>query len=128
MFTKKISLLAILIITFLSPKVVHSTSLNKMFIEDIPIHSSIIIDKSNTVEFDSTDGKLIVVPFTIKTENIIKMKNFYNNYFDKNDWIKKKIKYEFEWEKKISTSTKKVFFLKKKSNQVWTLNFVVVNF
>lgn len=128
MFKKKISLSAILIIIFMSSKVVHSTSLNKMLVEDVPIHSSIIIDKSNTVEFDSTDGKLIVIPFTIKTENIQKMKNFYNNYFDRNDWVKKQNKYEFEWEKKISISTKKIFFLKKKSNQVWTLNFVVVNF
>ena len=33
------------------------------WVESIPIYPKIKIDKNNTVEFDSVEGKILVIPF-----------------------------------------------------------------
>ena len=99
------------------------------WVESIPIFPKIDIDKNNTIEFDSADGKILVIPFFIKSEELSSMKGFYNNFFQELNWIKIANRNNFvNWEKIIDKYTKKKFFINKQSNNRWTLNFVVENF
>ncbi len=99
------------------------------WVESVPIFPKIDIDKNNTIEFDSADGKILVIPFFIKYEELSSMKGFYNNFFQELNWIKTANRDNFvNWEKIIDKYTKKKFFINKLSNNRWTLNFVVENF
>ena len=99
------------------------------WIENIPIFPKLIIDKKNTVEFDSVQGKILVAPFFVNNEDITLMKKFYNNFFKNSKWIR--IDYSsdiFLWEKKLSEFSKRKFSVKKNNVKSWSLNFVVENF
>ena len=99
------------------------------WVESIPIYPKIKIDKNNTVEFDSVEGKILVIPFFINHEELSKMKDFYNKFFLELSWLKRIDKNNFvTWEKIIAKYRKKKFFIKKQLNNTWTLNFVVENF
>ena len=99
------------------------------WVESIPIFPKLQIDKNNTVEFDSVEGKILVIPFFTNHEELIKVKDFYNKFFLELNWLKIVNKNNFvTWEKKIGKYRKKKFFIKKQLDNVWTLNFVVENF
>ena len=99
------------------------------WVESVPIFPKMEIDKNNTIEFDSADGKILVIPFFINNQALSHMKDFYNDFFLELNWIKIVNKNNFiNWEKTIDKYTKKKFFIKKQLNNRWTLNFVVENF
>ena len=103
--------------------------LNLSWIESIPIFPKLKVDKPNTIEFDSVDGKILVVHVFLEDNQITQMKSFYNKYFQNNGWLKLNRKKDgLVWEKKIGSNQKKQFIMKRKTFDKWALNYVVENF
>ena len=103
--------------------------LNLSWIESIPIFPKLKVDKLNTTEFDSVNGKILVVHVFLKDNQITQMKSFYNKYFQNDGWLKLNRKTDdMVWEKKIGSNQKKQFIMKRKTFDKWALNYVVENF
>jgi len=103
--------------------------LNLSWIESIPIFPKLKVDKPNTIEFDSVDGKILVVHVFLEDNQIIQMKSFYNKYFQNDGWLKlNRKKDDMIWEKKIGSNQKKQFIMKRKTFDKWALNYVVEHF
>ena len=103
--------------------------LNLSWIESIPIFPKLKVDKPNTTEFDSVNGKILVVHVFLKDNQITQMKSFYNKYFQNDGWLKLNRKTDdMVWEKKIGANQKKQFIMKRKTFDKWALNYVVENF
>ena len=103
--------------------------LNLNWIESIPIFPKLKVDKPNTIEFDSVNGKILVVHVFLEDNQITRMKSFYNKYFQNHGWLKlNRKKDDMVWEKKIGTNQKKQFIMKRKTFDKWALNYVVENF
>ena len=103
--------------------------LNLNWIESIPIFPKLKVDKPNTIEFDSVNGKILVVNVFLEDNQITQMKSFYNKYFQNDGWLKlNRKKDDMVWEKKIGSNQKKQFIMKRKTFDKWALNYVVENF
>ena len=103
--------------------------LNLSWVESIPIFPKLKVDKPNTIEFDSVNGKILVVHVFLEDNQISQMKSFYNKYFQNDGWLKlNRKKDDMVWEKKIGSNQKKQFIMKRKTFDKWALNYVVENF
>jgi len=103
--------------------------LNLSWIESIPIFPKLKVDKPNTIEFDSVNGKILVVHVFLNDNQITQMKSFYNKYFQNDGWLKlNRKKEDMVWEKKIGSNQKKQFIMKRKTFDKWALNYVVEHF
>ena len=65
---------------------------SQFWIEDVPILSSLIENKIDVVEFDSSNGKIISISFDIKNLSKKQIFSFYNHFFEKKNGKRVKIK------------------------------------
>ena len=130
MIKRLLLILLILIIPFFAyanKELYKDLSLN--WIESIPVYPKLEVDKQNTIEFDSVNGKILIVNVFVNDNQINQMKSFYNVYFQKEGWLKlNRKKDDMAWEKTNGKNQKKQFFMKRKTFDQWTLNYVAENF
>ena len=77
------------------------------WIENIPILTSLIENKKDVVEFDSSNGKIISISFDTKNLSKKEIFSFYSNFFEEKKW--KKYQNENVWETKNKRFKKKTF-------------------
>ena len=70
-----------------------------IWIEEIPIFSDIIVNKKDAIEFDSSDGKIIIIQVDLVKSIRSDIYNFYENFFKSKKWIN--VEKNKNWEKKI---------------------------
>ena len=58
------------------------------WIENIPILSSLIENKRDVVEFDSSNGKIISISFDVKDLSKNQIFSFYSDLFEEKNWKK----------------------------------------
>ena len=96
------------------------------WIENIPILSSLIENKRDVVEFDSSNGKIISISFDTKNLSKKQIYLFYINFFEENKW--KKNENENVWETKNKTFKKKIFKIENFENNILKIKIIVENF
>jgi hypothetical protein len=96
------------------------------WIENIPILSSLIENKRDVVEFDSSNGKIISISFDTKNLSKKQIYLFYINFFEENKW--KKNENENVWETKNKTFKKKIFKIENFEDNVLKIKIIVENF
>ena len=96
------------------------------WIEDIPFLISLIENKRDVVEFDSSNGKIISISFN--TENLSKKQIFlfYKNYFEEKKW--KKDENKNVWETNNISFKKKIFKIENVSDNILTIKIIIENF
>ena len=124
--------LGILILVFISLILSTKNSLTndsnlKIFglIEEIPILSDLVPNKSDVVEFDSLNGKIITIVFDSRLVSKPKIYSFYENYFKQERW--KRINSDHVWEKKIKDIRKKTFKIEFLNNETLQLKIITEN-
>ena len=123
----KFKYLLILVILVANIKDARSNKFSDLiWIEDIPIFSKVIINKKDAIEFDSSDGKIIIIHIDSNKSLKSELFKFYNKFFKDHKWINKKKGQT--WEKKISKSTKKSFSIKSSENSNLILKIITQNF
>ena len=95
-------------------------------IEEIPILSDLVPNKSDVVEFDSLNGKIITMVFDIRLISKSKIYSFYENYFKQERW--KRINGDHVWEKKIRDFRKKIFKIEFLNNETLQVKIITENF
>ena len=107
-----------------------SDNINKFkiqnWIENIPILSSLIENKRDVVEFDSSDGKIISISFDVKNLSKKQIFSFYSNFFEEKKWKKNKI--ENVWETKNKAFKKKIFKIENFEDNILKIKIIVENF
>ena len=96
------------------------------WIENIPILSSLIENKRDVVEFDSSNGKIISISFDIKNLSKNKIFSFYNDFFKEKNW--NKYKSENIWEIKSKSFKKKIFKIENFEDNILKFRIIVENF
>ncbi len=96
------------------------------WIENIPILSSLIENKRDVVEFDSSNGKIISISFDTKNLSKKQIFSFYINFFEEKKW--KKNENENVWETKNKTFKKKIFKIENFEDNVLKIKIIVENF
>ena len=96
------------------------------WIENIPILSSLIENKRDVVEFDSSNGKIISISFDTKNLSKKQIFSFYINFFEEKKW--KKNENENVWETKNKTFKKKIFKIDNLEDNVLKIKIIVENF
>ena len=93
------------------------------WIENIPILSSLIENKRDVVEFDSSNGKIISISFNTKNLSKKQIFSFYSNYFEEKKWQK----YETEniWETKNKRFKKKIFKIENFKDNILKFKIIV---
>ena len=96
------------------------------WIENIPILSSLIENKRDVVEFDSSNGKIISISFDIQNLSKKQIFSFYNNFFAEKNWEK----YEDKnvWEIKNKRFKKKIFIIENLEFNILKIKIIVENF
>ena len=96
------------------------------WIENIPILSSLIENKIDVVEFDSSNGKIISISFNTKNLSKKKIFSFYSDFFEEKKWQK----YETEnvWETKNKRFKKKIFKIENLEDNILKFKIIVENF
>ena len=96
------------------------------WIENIPILSSLIENKRDVVEFDSSNGKIISISFDTKNLPMKKIFSFYSNFFEEKKWQK----YETEnvWKIKNKRFKKKIFKIENFKDNILKFKIIVENF
>ena len=96
------------------------------WIENIPILSSLIENKRDVVEFDSSNGKIISISFDTKNLSKKQIISFYNDFFEEKKWQK----YETEnvWETKSKRFKKKIFKIENLEDNILKIKIIVENF
>ena len=96
------------------------------WIENIPILSSLIENKRDVVEFDSSNGKIISISFNTKNLSKKQIFSFYSDFFEEKKWQK----YETEnvWETKNKRFKKKIFKIENFENDILKIKIIVENF
>ena len=96
------------------------------WIENIPILSSLIENKRDVVEFDSSNGKIISISFSTKNLSKKQIISFYNDFFEEKKWQK----YETEnvWETKNKRFKKKIFKIESFEDNILKFKIIVENF
>ena len=95
-------------------------------IENTPILSSLIENKRDVVEFDSSNGKIISISFDTKNLSKKQIFSFYSNFFEEKKWQK----YETEnvWEIKNKRFKKKIFKIENFEDNILKIKIIVENF
>ena len=96
------------------------------WIENIPILSSLIENKRDVVEFDSTNGKIISISFDTKNLSKKEIFLFYSNFFKEKKW--KKYQNENVWETKNKRFKKKIFKIENFEDNILKFKIIVENF
>ena len=96
------------------------------WIENIPILTSLIENKRDVVEFDSSNGKIISISFKIKDTSKKQIFSFYSDFFEEKKWQK----YETEnvWETKNKRFKKKIFKIENFEDDILKFKIIVENF
>ena len=96
------------------------------WIENIPILSSLIENKRDVVEFDSSNGKIISISFDTKNLSKKQIFSFYSNFFEEKKW--KKNENENVWETKNKAFKKKIFKIETFEDNILKIKIIVENF
>ena len=96
------------------------------WIENIPILSSLIENRRDVVEFDSSNGKIISISFDAKKLSKKQIFSFYSNFFLEKKWEKNEN--ENVWETKNKTFKKKIFKIENFEDNVLKIKIIVENF
>ena len=96
------------------------------WIENIPILSSLIENKRDVVEFDSSNGKIISISFDTKNLPKKQIFSFYSNFFEEKKW--KKNENENVWETKNKRFKKKIFKIENFKDNILKFKIIVENF
>ena len=96
------------------------------WIENIPILPSLIGNKRDVVEFDSSNGKIISISFDTKNLSKKQIISFYNDFFEEKKWQK----YETEnvWKIKNKRFKKKIFKIENFEDNILKIKIIVENF
>ncbi len=96
------------------------------WIENVPILSSLIENKRDVVEFDSSNGKIISISFGVKNLSKKQIFSFYRNFFEEKKW--KKNETENVWEIKSKRFKKKIFKIQNFEDNILKIKIIVENF
>ena len=96
------------------------------WIENIPILSSLIENKRDVVEFDSSNGKIISISFNTKNLSKKQIFSFYSDFFEEKKW--KKYENEYLWETKNKRLKKKIFKIENFEDSILKFKIIVENF
>ena len=96
------------------------------WIENIPILSSLIENKKDVVEFDSSNGKIISISFNTKNLSKKQIFSFYSDFFKEKNWNKNEA--ENIWETKNKRFKKKIFKIENFENNILKIKIIVENF
>ena len=96
------------------------------WIENIPILASLIENKKDVVEFDSSNGKIISISFDIKSLSKKQIHSFYREFFKEKKWKKEENKNI--WETKSKSFKKKIFKIENFTNDILKINIIIENF
>ena len=96
------------------------------WIENIPILSSLIENKRDVVEFDSSTGKIISISFDTKNLSKKQIFSFYSNFFEEKKWQKNET--ENVWEIKNKRFKKKIFKIQNFDDNILKIKIIVENF
>ena len=96
------------------------------WIENIPILSSLIENKRDVVEFDSSNGKIISISFNTKNLSKKQIFSFYSDFFEEKKW--KKYEAENVWETKNKRFKKKIFKIENFEANILKIKIIVENF
>ena len=96
------------------------------WIEDIPILNSLVENKRDVVEFDSSNGKIISISFDSKSLSKNKIFSFYKVFFEEQKWQKHKD--ENIWEIKSKRFKKKIFKIENFEDNILKFKIIVENF
>ena len=96
------------------------------WIENIPILSSLIENKKDVVEFDSSNGKIISISFDAKNLSKKQIFSFYSDFFEKKKW--QKYKTENVWELKSKRFKKKIFKIENFEDNILKIKIIIENF
>ena len=96
------------------------------WIEGIPILTSLINNKRDVIEFDSSNGKIISISFNIEKLSKKQIFSFYKNYFEEKKWNKDENKNV--WVKKSKSLKKKIFKIENVSKNILAIKIISENF
>ena len=96
------------------------------WIENIPILSSLIENKRDVVEFDSSNGKIISISFDTKNLSKKQIFSFYSNFFLEKKWQKNET--GNIWEIKNKGFKKKIFKIQNFDDNILKIKIIVENF
>ena len=96
------------------------------WVENIPILSSLIENRRDVVEFDSSNGKIISISFDTKNLSKKEIFSFYSNFFEEKKW--KKYQNENVWETKNKRFKKKIFKIENFEDNILKIKIIVENF
>ena len=96
------------------------------WIENIPILSSLIENKKDVVEFDSSNGKIISISFDTKNLSKKQIFSFYSDFFEEKKW--KKYENGNVWETKNKRIKKKIFKIENFEDSILKFKIIVENF
>ena len=96
------------------------------WIENIPILSSLIENRRDVVEFDSSNGKIISISFNTKNLSKKQIFSFYSDFFEEKKW--KKYENENVWETKNKRFKKKIFKIENFEDNILKFKIIVENF
>ena len=96
------------------------------WVENIPILSSLIENKRDVVEFDSSNGKIISISFDSKHLSKKQIFLFYSDFFEEKKW--KKHENENVWEIKNKRFKKKIFKIENFEDNILKIKIIVENF
>ena len=126
----KLSLFFLCFILLFNSKIQSADNIDNLkienWIENIPILSSLIENKRDVVEFDSSNGKIISISFDTKKLSKKQIFSFYSNFFEQKKWQK----YENKnvWEKKNKGFKNKIFKIENFEDNILKLKIIVENF
>ena len=96
------------------------------WIENIPILSSLVENRRDVVEFDSSNGKIISISFNTRNLSKKQIFSFYSDFFEEKKW--KKHETENVWETKSKRFKKKIFKIENLEDNTLKIKIIVENF
>ena len=133
MSKKLINLLSFILLLFISSFQSISKSSDKLdkvqienWIEEVPFLYSLIKNKRDVVEFDSSNGKIISISFDSKGLPKNQIFSFYKDFFEENKWEKHKNK--SVWEIKSKRFKKKIFKIENIEDNNLKIKIIIENF
>ena len=113
---------------YYSSQLAYSSDNSKIqnWIENIPILSSLLENKRDVIEFDSSNGKIISISFDTKNLSKKQIFSFYSDFFEEKKWKKHEI--ENVWETKSKRFKKKIFKIENLEDNTLKIKIIVENF
>ena len=96
------------------------------WIENIPILSSLVENRRDVVEFDSSNGKIISISFNTRNLSKKQIFSFYSDFFEEKKW--KKYENGNVWETKNKRIKKKIFKIENFEDNILIFKIIVENF